>query len=362
MTCQENCNCSICDLSLSVPWRAPNKVLRFNAAWDCLEAVPLSSLLTWIDTKVSVDSTDVWCPQYLYDKLTSSDNTILISKQTIGSCKKVDLKVNKNSLAFSFLDLTDTPDSYPDCATECWYPVNAYVRVNQTWDGLYFDCQCCDEWFASITLSNNVIIDQATNEEKFYVFCGTPTGMPILPNAELTLFGIWNIDHNRWLSITDGCIDFDECSAGIWRVSFDWHQEVNKWVHGTRVWLLLIRWWVAYYFTETRYSWLSDVPYSPNPHPDFWPFGNNTLTTAWWGNGMTFSLWRIEERKPVWKTRHISILPWDTLISYAKLSTVLTGDADAASIDGQLVVLWWSPWTWVAADSWFNISLEKLWK
>lgn len=363
MPCNEDCNCSICDLSLQIPWRWPNHIIRFNNAADCFEAVPLNSLLSWTDIRVSVDAEDATCPWFLFDKLVSSDDTISIAKQTIWDCKKVNLRINKNNLNFSFLDLTDTPSAYIDCTTQCWYPANAYVKINSAWNWLIFDCECCDKAYASYTLTDNIIINQQTLQEKFYILCWTAWSVAIPWLTEPTVPNNRNVHVQVNLQVESWCIEFDQCTAWDYRVSFDWHREVNKWIHWARIWLLFLRWWQAYYFTETRRSWLSDLHYvdttAANHSTIFWPFWNNELTTAWWWNWPQFSLWRHEERRPVGKSRIISIMSWDRITPYAKLSTYMTWDNDAA-ITWQFAVLGWSPWTSVTWDSWFNISLNKL--
>ena len=153
--------------------------------------------------------------------------------------------------------------------------------------------------------------------------------------------------HNWWV--------FTLCRAWRIRVWFAWNQEQNKWVGATRVWILVIKPSSAPLVAiQSRYSWLSDPAYIPNPHPYFWPFGNNTNVTS---NGWTwpnFSMGRHFERLPVGGTFETNILPaWTKLVPFMKLSSFVDGDPDA-QIQALFALIgnsetsadWWDAFVW----------------
>jgi hypothetical protein len=263
-------------------------------------------------------------------------------------------------------------------------PWNSYVEIgfDATKLSLPTSAECdCPAWTLDCTVScsncniqpkamarlvNNTTVVQATGLERNYYLSWV--AIPELdalwwyrqPATFDTIWAYWGMTHASWVITV--------CRDWIYEFSFEWSQEQNKWIHASRVWLLLITpAGSVVTLTQSRYSgtdayfWSASQPTNPDPsYANYWD-NSHTTAYAWastpdWG---TFSMGTVFERLPLhWSRWRPQIEAWSRIVAFTKVSTYITWD-NSSDVSWQLSIIWFtnlSAW----GDDLFTFSVRNI--
>lgn len=270
--------------------------------------------------------------------------------------------------------------------TTPWYLFNDKLRVVTTWPLTYNLYNCpwnsyveigfdatqldlptaatcdCPEWVldctvecsncniqpkAMVRLANNTTVLQNTWLERNYYL----SNVAIAELDALWWYRQWatwdSIRTYGWMTHSNWVITI--CREWIYEFSFEGSQEQNKWIHASRVGLLLITpAWSVLTLTQSRYSgtdaffWSASQPVSPDP--SYANYGDNQHTTAYaWASspdGWTFSMGTVFERLPLhWSRWRPSIEAGSRIVAFTKVSTYITWD-NSSDVQWQLSLIW----------------------
>lgn len=298
------------------------------------------------DLSVSCDDKKVWAcaqdttPWYLYnDKLLVDTSGPLT--YTLIWCPwdaKVQIGFDENQLNITDLDQKVAVQEW--CAS--WYLADRVIvgtglTVNVVGCKLKLDINCTEDectnpWKWAIVqtyLVNTINQSQATGSETAYYFSeGTVSELAALWWTHVTWsrredMAVWCITHSGGVTTID--------RGGRYSISFDGHQEQSHHIHWTRIGLAIVFPNGTVRLVQSRYSGVQGTATTSIASWDAqYTIPNNINTTANWGWGNTFSLWRWIERVPVGKHRRLALPSGTKIVPFYRISTVMSGDTNAS--------------------------------